>query len=190
MSWLKYRLKDLLGQPVTPFPSELPDYLHPTLRADYERWVGRHSHADKPPSTWAYLKQWLDQDGYLTMHWEYCSALNIRRVFPFFTREMLELTYSCHPAELIGPGVKKLLKQGLKGAVPAHVLARTDKGLRRPPAAAAASEGSSASPAITQAFLAKNAPQALAQGFSQALVRIQAATGIIPSRSVDSLPSS
>jgi hypothetical protein len=64
------------------------------------------------------------------MNWEACSTLGIRRSFPFFNREVLELAYECHPAELYGPGTKKLLRAALHNDVPSRNLYRQDKGRR------------------------------------------------------------
>ena len=62
------------------------------------------------------------------MNWEAASALGVRRSFPFFNREVLELAFECHPAELVGPGTKKLLRTALRRDVPARNLDRPDKG--------------------------------------------------------------
>lgn len=68
--------------------------------------------------------------GFVPMNWEACSALGIRRSFPFFTREVFELAFSCHPTELYYPGPKKLLRSALRGYVPERNLFRPDKGRR------------------------------------------------------------
>jgi len=52
----------------------------------------------------------------------------VRRSFPFFNREVLELALECHPVELVGPGTKKPLRAALGGDVPARNLERPDKG--------------------------------------------------------------
>ena len=62
------------------------------------------------------------------MSWEGNSTLNLRRSFPFLQREVIELAYACHPAELIRPGHKLLLRRALELDVPAHNLNRADKG--------------------------------------------------------------
>jgi hypothetical protein len=62
------------------------------------------------------------------MNWEVASALGIRRSFPFFNRDVLELAFQCHPAELIGPDYKKLLRAALRDDVPERNLNRQDKG--------------------------------------------------------------
>ena len=49
-------------------------------------------------------------------------------MFPFVTRELLELAFELHPSELVGPGTKRLLRYALAGDVPAKNLQRPDKG--------------------------------------------------------------
>ncbi len=66
------------------------------------------------------------------MHWEMTSALGVRRCFPFVTREVLELAFECHPAELVGPGTKRLLRSALANDVPRFNLERPDKGRPMP----------------------------------------------------------
>jgi hypothetical protein len=74
-----------------------------------------------------YLAMFLERHGFLGMHWEVTSSLGVRRSFPFVTRELLELAYECHPAELVGPGTKRLLRAALANDVPAFNLKRPDK---------------------------------------------------------------
>jgi hypothetical protein len=62
--------------------------------------------------------------------WEATSTFGVRRSFPFINRESLELAFSCHPSELIGPGTKKTLRAALADDVPAENLQRPDKGIR------------------------------------------------------------
>src|SRR5207249_3811123 len=56
------------------------------------------------------------------------TPLGVRRCFPFFNREVLELAFRCHPSELLGPGPKRLLRDAVGGDVPSHNLLRPDKG--------------------------------------------------------------
>jgi hypothetical protein len=66
------------------------------------------------------------------MNWEATSLLGIRRSYPFVNRAALELAFSCHPQELLGPGhqTKKLLRSALDRDVPHRNLYRADKGTR------------------------------------------------------------
>ena len=67
-------------------------------------------------------------DAWVDMNWEGATPLGVRRCFPFFNREVLELAFRCHPSELLGPGPKRLLRDAVGGDVPSHNLLRPDKG--------------------------------------------------------------
>ena len=88
------------------------------------RW--REAAHDQDPLR--YLALLTEEDGFVVMNWEATSALGIRRSFPFFNREAIELAFECHPTELVGPGTKKLLRTALRGDVPQKNLQRPDKG--------------------------------------------------------------
>jgi len=142
--WVKHRLAWWRGYPLHPSPKDLldrdpitrkpVDFFHPELRQEYRGWWDRvRQEMVRDPLPWACL--WADSheaSGFVTMNWEACSALGVRRSFPFFTREVFELVFTCHPMELYGPGVKKLLRAALKEDVPARNLWRPDKGAREP----------------------------------------------------------
>lgn len=128
-SWFSWRLQAALRRPPLPWPAELPAMIRPELRAEYADWRAarrRAAAADDRPLP--YLAMFLERQGFLGMHWEVCSALGIRRVFPFVSRELLELAFELHPSELVGPGTKRLLREALAGDVPAENLQRPDKG--------------------------------------------------------------
>ena len=132
-NWLAWRASAAIGRPPIPWPSELPELIHPDLRAEYADWYReRRRAAAADPSPLPYLRAFLERDGFLGMHWETTSALGVRRCFPFVTREVLELAFECHPAELVGPGTKRLLRVALKDDVPAFNLQRPDKGRPMP----------------------------------------------------------
>lgn len=109
-------------------------FFHPDVVAEYRDWWDgqrRGLHADRGP--WRYLELHSRSfDGYVPMNWEACSALGVRRSLPFHTREVFELAFACHPAELYGPdpGAKKLLRAALRDDVPHHNLYRADKSSR------------------------------------------------------------
>lgn len=112
-----------------PFPDDLPDLFSRELREEIRELHDRScraAFADEGP--WKQLTMFLQLDGWLAMNWEAAGALGIRRSFPFFHRESIELTYACHPAELVGPRTKKILRRALKGDVPDRNLNRDDKG--------------------------------------------------------------
>ncbi len=139
--WAKYRMASLRGREPLPFPRELLeetdpitnkplDLFHPAVREEYLIWWERKRkelRGDTDP--WRYLAMHSATiDPFVPMNWEACSALGIRRSFPFFNREVLELAFECHPAELYGPGTKKLLRSALHNDVPSRNLYRQDKG--------------------------------------------------------------
>jgi len=127
--WAKHRRLRVVGKPRLPVPSALGDIVRPDLRHEYREWFLRrqsdaaHDHLDR-----RYLALCSEVTGFVTMNWEAASALGVRRVFPFFTREILELAFECHPDELVGPGPKKLIRAALRDDVPARNLQRSDKG--------------------------------------------------------------
>ena len=132
-NWFSWRASAALGRPPIPWPPELPELVHPDLRTEYAEWYrDRRRAAAADPSPLPYLRAFLERDGFLGMHWETTSALGVRRCFPFVTREVLELAFECHPAELVGPGTKLLLRSALEDDVPSFNLQRPDKGRPMP----------------------------------------------------------
>jgi len=138
--WARHRLASLLGRPLLPFPKELLemylitkkplDVFHHGVREEYLTWWERKRkelREDTAPLRYLAIRS-ATQDAFIPMNWEVCSALGVRRSFPFFNREVLELAYECHPAELYGPGTKKLLRAALHNDVPPKNLYRQDKG--------------------------------------------------------------
>ncbi len=142
--WARTRLDLLRGNDPMTFPRDFLaqdqfthqslHLFHPDVVAEYQDWWDekrRALHADRAP--WRYLELHSRSfDGYVPMNWEACSALGIRRSLPFHTREVFELAFECHPAELYGsdPGAKKLLRAALHNDVPHHNLYRADKSSR------------------------------------------------------------
>lgn len=138
--WLRQRLYLLRGNPLLPVPGNLltasradektVEFFSPQVIEEYQEWYARQKKRlldDRRP--WRYLA--LDSeimDSFVTMNWEACSALGVRRSMPFFTREIFELAFSCHPVELYGGGVKKLIRRALVNDVPYRNLFRPDKG--------------------------------------------------------------
>lgn len=137
--WAKYSLASFLGRQAPPFPKELLqtdrvskkplDFFHPVVQEEYLAWwerKRRELREDTDP--WRHLALRSSTiDSFIPMNWEACGALGIRRSFPFFNREVLELAFECHPAELYGPDTKKLLRAALCGDVPSRNLHRPDK---------------------------------------------------------------
>ena len=114
----------------TVWPESLADFVRPSLNVEFQAW--RHEQlrlraADDRP--YRHLRSLLvGLEGATAMNWEACSALRVRRLFPFLTRQTMEIVAACHPAELIGPGVKRLQRQAFAGLAPARNLERPDKG--------------------------------------------------------------
>ncbi len=127
--WLRRRFQWLTRSPILPFPPELSDFVRPEVRAEYRDWLARRRREvarDQRPL--AYLDLRAEGDGFVAMNWEAASTLGVRRSFPFFNREVLELAFESHPAELIGPGPKKLLRLALRHDTRAANLERPDRG--------------------------------------------------------------
>ena len=137
--WARNRLALWRGRGPVPFPRELLEmdmfrekrleFFHPAVRAEYVAyWERKKKEQREETGPWRYLAMHLaTHNGFVPMNWEACSALGIRRSFPFFNREALELMYECHPTELYGPGTKKLLRAALHDDVPTRNLYRQDK---------------------------------------------------------------
>ncbi len=129
LRWAKHRLLGLVRRPTIPFVAALPSFIRSDLREQYRAWVAarRRAAADEPLARRDFALR-AEVDGFVAMNWEAASPLGVRRSFPFFNREMLELAFECHPTELVGPGTKKLLRTALRADVPEKNLLRADKG--------------------------------------------------------------
>ena len=129
LRWAKHRLLSAARRPTVPFPRDLPDLVHPDVRREYRAWAAARRHAaGREPQPHRHMALRAEMDGFVAMNWEVGSALGVRRAFPFFNREVLELAFECHPSELVGPGTKKLLRAALARDVPHENLFRPDKG--------------------------------------------------------------
>lgn len=131
--WARSRLRNLAGRSPIPFPDELPDMIRQDLHPEYVEWRARQQRdyvRDRRPWRYMAIRLHVGQS-WTEMNWEAASLLGVRRVIPFVTREVLELAFSCHPSELIGPGrsTKRLIRGALADDVPARNLFRKDKGV-------------------------------------------------------------
>ncbi|HEY3233231.1 MAG TPA: asparagine synthase C-terminal domain-containing protein [Polyangiaceae bacterium] len=132
-TWVGHRVRRIAGRVHLPYPPGLPDFFTPDLQAEYSEWRLQQERTllrDRLPRP--ELALGLKCCGSIAMNWEVSSFLGVRRAYPFFNREMLELAFRLHPSELLGPGVKKILRRALSGDVPARNLNRQDKGLASP----------------------------------------------------------
>jgi asparagine synthetase B (glutamine-hydrolysing) len=126
--WISQRAGNAIGRPYFPYPEALPEWVRLDVNEEYVHWR-QHRRAElrrEPPL--AYLALNAEADGFVAMNWESLSVLGIRRSWPFFHREVLEFAFECHPSERIGPGIKKLLRQGLAADVPPENLNRSSRG--------------------------------------------------------------
>ena len=129
LRWAKHRWLGLRGQPMVPFPETLPGFIRAEVADEYGEWLERRQRgAARDPGALRHLALRAEADGFVAMNWEATSALGVRRSFPFFSREVLELAFECHPGELIGPGTKKLLRRSLREDIPARNLDRATRG--------------------------------------------------------------
>ncbi|MBI4730506.1 MAG: asparagine synthase [Acidobacteria bacterium] len=129
LRWGKWHMLVRAGRPRLPFPANLPVFVQPKLKEEYREWLDRRQArflGDRKPLAFLALRS--EQDPFVSMNWEAASLLGIRVSVPFFTREMLELAFDCHPRELVGPGTKRLLRAALHQDVPHGNLYRKDKG--------------------------------------------------------------
>lgn len=128
--WLRQRRLDLRGQQPHLRPLRLPFLVRPGLNEEYQEWlIRRRSTILALRCPWRRMHASLTEDDYsVAMHWEVTSWHGLRRVTPFMTRCTIEIGYSVHPDDLVGPGTKRLLRRALHGDVPAANLYRGDKG--------------------------------------------------------------
>jgi len=127
--WLKHRLLAAAGRPAIPLLPELPELFAQPVRDEYRDWyVGQQRRRAEDSLPWSYRTASLQWSEFTTQSWEACTALGVRRCFPFFSREMLELAHAMHPSELLGPGHKKPLRSAFHEVVPHRNLYRRDRG--------------------------------------------------------------
>lgn len=128
--WIKHRTATARRRAVLPLPAVLPGWVAQEVRAEYAEWRSRFAAtiSATEPRWRAQLTARLAISSWVEMNWEAASRLGVRRSLPFFNREALDLGFACHPTQLIGPGVKRLLRSALAADVPDFVLGRPDKG--------------------------------------------------------------
>jgi asparagine synthetase B (glutamine-hydrolysing) len=127
--WFKVRAREALGMPYLMLPDRLGAWCQPDVHAEFA------AHRRKQ-ARWALGLSRIHRSlfvhhatlDFAAMNWEVCSHLDIRRCIPFLTRGTIELASRCHPAEMVGPGTKRLLRGALVRDVPHDHLFRSDKG--------------------------------------------------------------
>jgi asparagine synthetase B (glutamine-hydrolysing) len=128
LRWGRRRLQHAMGSPRIDF-ADLDEWAPPEVQMEYRDWIQARRRAmahDRRPL--AELAARAQADAWVAMYWEGTSPLGVRPVLPFFTRELLELAFRCHPRDLLGPGKKRLLRDALRDDVPARNLFREDRG--------------------------------------------------------------
>ena len=111
-----------------PVDREMSTVFRSELRDEYSQWVAeldRGLDATDHPSR--HLLVLVACDGWLRQNWEVSSELGLRRSFPFWCRETLELSLAT-PARLQARPPKRIIRSGLRDDVPAYNLERVDKG--------------------------------------------------------------
>jgi asparagine synthetase B (glutamine-hydrolysing) len=127
--WAKRRLREAAGRPRVS-AGELDGWALPKVHDEYQDWVRRRRTAlarDHRPLR--ELAARASGDAWVAMYWEGAAPLGVRPVLPFFSREVLELAFRCHPRDLLGTGPKRLLRDALRDDVPARNLLRSDRGM-------------------------------------------------------------
>lgn len=127
--WAKLFLRERLRRPVLPFAAELPSFIRSSLRSEYAARIRSEQAAvARDARGRIHIAKRLESvQPAIAMNWEVTSSLGIRRYYPFYTRELVELALGCHPSEGIGPGTKQLVRSALRGLVPDSHLGRTGK---------------------------------------------------------------
>lgn len=127
-AWSRRRLTRRRGS--GPWPGSLGTWVRPEIEAEYQRWraeqVEKLRASPAPNRHQRAVRACLGEVP--SMNWEVCSHLGVRRAFPFLTADVLRVVSACHPAELLGPGPKRLERQAFAGLVPDRHLQRPDKG--------------------------------------------------------------
>jgi asparagine synthetase B (glutamine-hydrolysing) len=128
LRWARRRVQQAVGRPHIHF-LDLDEWVPDEVEAEYWDWVSARRRAlgrDRRPLP--ELAARADSDAWVAMYWEGAAPLGVRPLLPFFNREVLELAFRCHPRDLLGPGKKRLLRDALRGDVPARNLMREDRG--------------------------------------------------------------
>jgi hypothetical protein len=123
--WFKHRILNWRGKPLIHLPARLAEFVRPEHDAEYREWLDRRRiNLSRDRLARPNLAFQAEEDAFIDMNWEVASHLGIRRAWPFFNRECLELAFDCHPAELVGPREKKLLRGTVANDVPHRNLMR------------------------------------------------------------------
>jgi asparagine synthetase B (glutamine-hydrolysing) len=128
LRWARRRIERAAGRARIDI-MELDEWAPPEVQDEYRGWVAAELRAIAwDPQPLPELAARADADAWVAAYWEASSPLGARPLLPFFTREVLELAFRCHPRDLLGPGKKRLLRDALGDDVPARNLFREDRG--------------------------------------------------------------
>jgi hypothetical protein len=111
-------------------PATLPEGTRSELQREYQDWAqaerARFARDDGPLRTLWFRVQ---HDAWRAEGWEAATSLGVRPLAPFYTRELLELYFDCHPSEWFdAQRPKALLRRALHGKMPEQHRLRADKG--------------------------------------------------------------
>jgi len=121
----------------SPYALALKSWIRTEVKEEYGAWLqeGSAEAANDSFPRW-HLRQRIRMNAAITMNWEACSRLNVRRTYPFLTRKLLDLALTTHPADHYGrsprqgrSSAKLLLREALHALVPSANLYQTDKPL-------------------------------------------------------------
>jgi asparagine synthetase B (glutamine-hydrolysing) len=128
--WVSWRAKRRFGAQWQRLPEELGAMFQPAIREEYAAWAHlqrlRFAADHEPLRT-----QWFrcSQDAWRAEWWEAATSLGVRPLAPFYTRELLELYFECHPLEWFdGQRPKAVLRRAMRGKMPDWHRERPDKG--------------------------------------------------------------
>lgn len=122
--WARFRGSMLLRRAPLLTSLSPPSFLSRAMAREYSEYAGDEQAAfTGSTSRRRYLDHRFHHAGAATVqNWEVCSAIGIRRHFPFFNREVIELAYRADPCELTGLEPKRLVRAAFQGEVPAAYL--------------------------------------------------------------------
>jgi asparagine synthetase B (glutamine-hydrolysing) len=131
-AWARYRLQRNMSR--LPLPGvRVPAFVRPAIRLEVAEWANRRwAAAHREPEANPFLARRVEGDMFTVMNWEATSLLGVRRAFPFFNREVLELAFRTHPSTRIGPGTKAVLRRAVPDLVPEQNLRRGHSGRFEP----------------------------------------------------------
>jgi asparagine synthetase B (glutamine-hydrolysing) len=129
-AWARHTLGRAMRRPLLPYTPELAPFMRSELQAEYADWhrAQQRRVLDDPRPRALLDERRRSFESPIAMNWEVASGLGVARVFPFLSRELVELAFECHPTEALGLLPKRVLRAALRGDVPRANLQRRDKG--------------------------------------------------------------